>query len=399
MSLGFDWTYLGLDRSSESHSLAEPSFLSDVVLDQNWNTTGSEDGYASSSDTHVAQQISSSEHETLEQKSLDCSAEFAAIKKGGRAVACTAMAETEDSVTTLWIARNNGFEDADYSMFGRLAKLYDLRMTKEIKQLLHDSASAASKSKRLWVNICRLARIRIAIERFKDIILALPSLKKVSINLIPCPLAPQGPSEPPISLDQTTTLKAVLGRGWTLDKTGHEFFKQQKQKYNIHTKVQMLMYLTAQSSSRTSYFPYFGITPRGSPGRLFKPWTVPHAYELGPDQARRVSLTLVSMQKKIESTLMAEVKSHMQLERTSAFGGTSIMERQQSEPSQRQLHISWLTMIAERERVLESFRRGTDQPSVLEMHGPPIPREDAVEGECHSCPRLTSRKCSLCGQD
>ncbi|KAH3959539.1 hypothetical protein HBI24_243260 [Parastagonospora nodorum] len=393
MSLGFDWTYLGLDRSSESHSL----------------------------------QISSSEHETLEQKSLDCSAEFAAIKKGGRAVACTAMAETEDSVTTLWIARNNGFEDADYSMFGRLAKLqssrgiimagddllssdydrrgldprlarsvvtlsdlrYDLRMTKEIKQLLHDSASAASKSKRLWVNICRLARIRIAIERFKDIILALPSLKKVSINLIPCPLAPQGP----------TTLKAVLGRGWTLDKTGHEFFKQQKQKYNIHTKVQMLMYLTAQSSSRTSYFPYFGITPRGSPGRLFKPWTVPHAYELGPDQARRVSLTLVSMQKKIESTLMAEVKSHMQLERTSAFGGTSIMERQQSEPSQRQLHISWLTMIAERERVLESFRRGTDQPSVLEMHGPPIPREDAVEGECHSCPRLTSRKCSLCGQD
>ncbi|EAT78008.1 hypothetical protein SNOG_14468 [Parastagonospora nodorum SN15] len=487
MSLGFDWTYPGLDRS-EFHSLAnllslrndgqaELSFLSDVVLDQNWNTTGSEDGYALSSDTHVAQQISSSEHEALKQKFLDCLPEFAANKKGGRTVAFTTMAETEDSVT-LWIARNSGFEDADYSVFGRLAKLlgsfadndanrpeellwqemipyhrtiieqnyipdlrasfkacdpvrkgdkiftqsitsgsvatlfdlrrllfdndsnkmrilekhkhliiasYDLRMTREIKQLLHDSASATSKSKRLWVNICRLARIRVAIERFKDITLALPNLKKVSINLIPCPLTPQGPSKRSMSLDQTfsilglrldsTTSKAILGRGWTLDKARHEFFKQQKQKYNIHAEVQMLMYLTAQSSSRTSYFPYFGcsklscfmcnqflqcygsITTRGSHDRLFKPWTVPHADGLGADQARRVSKPLVSMQKKIESTLMGKAKSHMQLERTSAFGGSSIMGGQQGEPSQRQLHISRLTMIAERDRVAESFRR------------------------------------------
>ena len=125
-------TYPGLDRS-QFHSLAnllslrnggqaEPSFLSDVVLEPDWNADESEDGCASSMGTHLAQQISSSGHGPLKQKFLDCLAEFAAHKKGGKAVACSAMEEGEDSVI-IWIARNDGFQHADQLVFGKLERL------------------------------------------------------------------------------------------------------------------------------------------------------------------------------------------------------------------------------------------------------------------------------------
>ena len=132
MNESFDWTYPGLDWS-QFHSLAnllslrnggqaESSFLSDVVLEQDWSTGESDEGFASSVGTHLAHQISSSGHELLKQKFLDCLAEFAANKKGGRAVACSAMEEAEDSVV-VWIARNDGFQDVTQPVFDRIGQL------------------------------------------------------------------------------------------------------------------------------------------------------------------------------------------------------------------------------------------------------------------------------------
>lgn len=49
-------------------------------------------------------------------------AEIAAKKKGGTAVACSAMKEAEDNVV-IWIARNQGFSDVDKLAFDKLGKV------------------------------------------------------------------------------------------------------------------------------------------------------------------------------------------------------------------------------------------------------------------------------------
>jgi hypothetical protein len=128
----FDWNHPGLNWS-HFHSLAnllslrnscqaEPSSLSDTVLEEDWGPDDNGNGYVASIPTRVAYQISASGHGRLKRRFLDCLAEFAANKKGGIAVACTAMKETEDNVG-IWIARNEGFSEVDKLVFDKLGML------------------------------------------------------------------------------------------------------------------------------------------------------------------------------------------------------------------------------------------------------------------------------------
>lgn len=134
MSETFDWNCPGLNWS-HFHSLAnllslrnggqaEPSSLSDTVLEEDWDPDDNddEDGDAPSVDTRLAHQISGSGHGRLKQRFLDCLAEFAANKKGGTAVACSAMREAEDNVV-IWITRNEGFSDVDKLVFDKVGKV------------------------------------------------------------------------------------------------------------------------------------------------------------------------------------------------------------------------------------------------------------------------------------
>ena len=132
MSESFDWNYPGLNWS-HFHSLAnllslrnggqaEPSSLSDTVLEEDWDSDNNGDGNAPSINTIFADEISDSGHGRLKRRFLDCLAEFAANKKGGTAVACSAMKEAEDNVV-IWIARNEGFSDVDKLVFDRLGKV------------------------------------------------------------------------------------------------------------------------------------------------------------------------------------------------------------------------------------------------------------------------------------
>jgi hypothetical protein len=132
MSESFDWNYPGLNWS-HFHSLAnllslrnggqaEPSSLSDTVLEEDCDFDDNGDGDTPSIDTKFAYQISDSGHRRLKQRFLDCLAEFAANKKGGTAVACSAIKEAEDNVI-IWIARNEGFSDIDKPAFDKLGKL------------------------------------------------------------------------------------------------------------------------------------------------------------------------------------------------------------------------------------------------------------------------------------
>ena len=132
MSEIFEWNHPGLNRS-HFHSLAnllslrnggqaEPSSLCDAVLEEDWDPEDSGDEDALSANTRFANQISDSGYGRLKRKFLDCMAGFTANKQGGRAVACSAMKEAEDSVT-IWIARNEGFSDLDKLVFDRFGKM------------------------------------------------------------------------------------------------------------------------------------------------------------------------------------------------------------------------------------------------------------------------------------
>lgn len=133
MSGNFDWSYPGLNRhhftafgnllalrnGGQVEQLELASFSEDL-LPENQPEDGSE---TSSIDTSRADRISNAGHDVLKRKFLDCLAEFAANKKGGRSVACTSMRESEESVI-IWIARNEGFQTMESDLFeGKLANL------------------------------------------------------------------------------------------------------------------------------------------------------------------------------------------------------------------------------------------------------------------------------------
>lgn len=132
MSETFDWSHPGLNWSHfrslanllalRNGGQAEPTSLSDTLLEEDWDPDDSDDGDAVSMDTRFAHQLSDSGHGRLKRRFLDCLAEFASNKKGGKAVACSAMKEAEDSVI-VWITRNQGFSDLDKPVFDQLGKV------------------------------------------------------------------------------------------------------------------------------------------------------------------------------------------------------------------------------------------------------------------------------------
>ena len=213
----------------------------------------------------------------------------------------------------------------------------------------------------------------------------LPSFKKVTIILVPRPLAPANPSQRLLNLKQAfgilqfdlgpATTKAVLGQNWTVARIEREFAKRQKQKPNVHAEVQMLMSLNTNESYTSGLFPYLGcsklscfmcncflrsygrFTTRGCHGRLFKPWTVPSVDRLLPDQADQIAEALVLVQTEVETKLKASVEGYVRHERTSVIGGSSILGGRQEDRSQRQLQIDQLRIKAERDRVAEMFKR------------------------------------------
>ena len=294
------------------------------------------------------------------------------------------------SGTTLSVLRNLLFDgDIDgTSILEKYAKLviasYNARRTRDIEKVLYSSSIATSKSKSLWENICLIARLRVAFQTFKDIALTLPSFEQVTIVLVRCPTASGLPSPRLLSLKEafsvlqldltTATIKAVLDQKCTVDQIERKFAKRQKEKRNVHAEVQMLMFLNTDESSTSGLFPYFGcsklscfmcdrfiqsygrFTTRGCHGHLYN-WTVPIVDGLLPSKADRTAKALVSVQKAVKNQLTASVKGPIRHERTSVIGGSSILDGRQEERSQRQLQIARLSMIAERDRAAEMFKR------------------------------------------
>jgi hypothetical protein len=129
MAKSFSWSLEGLDihqftafgnlLALRNGGQVEPASLGNEALLQDESDNDSD---AESIDTSRPQQISDSGHDNLKRKFLDCLAEFAANKKGGLSVACSAMKEAEEGVE-IWIARNDGFSNKDQVLFDELGQL------------------------------------------------------------------------------------------------------------------------------------------------------------------------------------------------------------------------------------------------------------------------------------
>ena len=163
---------------------------------------------------------------------------------------------TSASDTTLSALRDPLF-DGDLNVTSTLEKhtrivnaSYDLRRTRKTEEILYSSPSATPRSKSLWLDICLLARLRVALQKFKEIAVTLPSFEQVTIILVPCPRAPANPSQRPLSCFMCNRFIQSLGR----------------------------------------------FTTRGCHGHLFKPWTVPSVNGLLPGHADWTAKALILVQ-------------------------------------------------------------------------------------------------------
>ncbi|OCK75458.1 hypothetical protein K432DRAFT_429412, partial [Lepidopterella palustris CBS 459.81] len=314
---------------------------------------------------------------------------------------------------------------------------YELRMTKSVEEALQSSPGATTKTKKLWVDICLLARLRVAFQKFEEIALKLPSFHKVTIILLPRDSVPVKPPERPLSLKQTfdvlnlsldsPTVKSMIGQRWALNRVEQEFIKRQKQKLNIHAEVQMLLFLCSNEPSIHALLPYFGCSKfscfmcarflqshgrfatRGCHGRLFKPWTVPETAGLGLGQADQIAGAVIRLQRDLKKELKSTIKGNGRQEKTSAIGGSSILSAYQAEGSRRQSDLERRKLKAEQERVAEMFKRQSlkENRSAFQMAATTssskddcaISQEPDELGECYNCPKMTSRQCSICNRD
>jgi hypothetical protein len=262
---------------------------------------------------------------------------------------------------------------------------YDLRRSSNLEQMLNNSSRASSTSKKLWVNICLIARLRVTFEKFKETALTFPSFTHITITLVSRPPAPASPPHRLLNLRETfdilglntkkNTVQAVMGQEWILSRLEREFMKRQRQKLNIHAEVQLLMHLNIANTAGSGIFPYIGCSKlccfmchsfiqsyghfnaRGCHGRLFKPWTIPNMELLLSEQVRRIIEAVISLQNEIVKKLVTPVAGKVRLERTSVFGGSSLIGTQHDEIPARQAQIDRLIVKAEQDRVAEKFRR------------------------------------------
>jgi hypothetical protein len=332
-------------------------------------------------------------HQTRIQSSYipDLRASFKAFEAGFRKTYPDTTGDGSDLASELSILRELLFNPSvNYeSTLDRHSRLvvaaYDLRRSSNIEQMLNSSARASSTSRKLWVSICLVARLRVIFEKFKETALTFPSFTRITIVLVSRPPTPASPPHRLMNLKETfdilgldtkkSTIQAVMGQKWTLSQLEGEFMKRQRQKLNIHAEMQLLMHLNTANTSGSGIFPYIGCSKlccfmcrsfiqsyghfnaRGCHGRLFKPWTIPKMELLLPEQVKQISEAVISLQNEIVEKLVTPVAGKVRHERTSVFGGSSLIGTQHPEISARRAQIDRLIVKAEQGRVAEMFRR------------------------------------------
>ncbi|KAL8833124.1 MAG: hypothetical protein Q9170_004482 [Blastenia crenularia] len=466
----FDWNYPGLNWS-HFHSLAnllslrnggqaEPSSLSDTVLEEDWDPDNNGDGDAASMDTTSARQLSMSGHGRLQRRFLDCLAEFAANKKGGTAVACSAMKEAEDNVV-IWVARNEGFSDVDKLTFDKLGEL----LANQSESLLWEEMVMYHQNRiehSYIPNLRASFKAYDAVQHSNDIntrgnsSVSDTTLSDLRTLLFDCNINGINTVEKhtrllvaAYNIRRTKTIEEVLynspsatskSRSLWLDiyllarlRVAFQKFKDIALTLPSFKQVTIILVLCpfalANPSQRslnlkqTFAILQLDLLPATTKAVLGQNWTIarierefakqqkqkPNVHAevqmlmyLNADESSTSAKALLSVQKEVKKKLKASVEGHIRHERTSVIGGSSVLSGRQEERSQRQLQIDRLRMKAERDRVAEMFKRVKRQtenkisPARRDSRGS---EGDEPEWDCQICERPTTRKCNICSKD
>ncbi|KAF7922174.1 hypothetical protein BELL_0761g00090 [Botrytis elliptica] len=315
-----------------------------------------------------------------------------------------------------------------------VTKAYELRKSKVVEELLQTSPKSTKQTRKLWNDICFLGRLRVILEKFKEVSLKLPSFSNVTIIPVTGDRIPQKALKDALKLrdtlnlldlpTDTLTVETVIGPSWTVAKAEREYGKLQKQALNIHAEIQMILFLSKNERLLDQSFAYFGcskyscfmcsrflkaygkIGTRGCHGRLFKPWTVPEVTGLASSQADKVAKSLVQVQKDIEKELKSDFDKAVRLEKTSVVGGSSIFSDHKAENSGKHLVIERRKKKMEQERVAGLFNRlsvgksdtASPKPTWGNLSDGTLVESEEL-GECNTCDIATSRLCSICNID
>ncbi|KAF7882964.1 hypothetical protein EAF00_011453 [Botryotinia globosa] len=169
-----------------------------------------------------------------------------------------------------------------------VTKAYDLRRSKVVEELLQTSPKSTKQTRKLWVDVCFLSRLRVILEKFKGVSLKLPSFNNVTIIPVTGDRIPQKVLRDALKLRETLdlldlptdtlTVETVIGPSWTVAKAEREYGKLQ-------------------------------------------------------NQADKVAKSVVQVQKDIEKELKSDFDKAVRLERTSVVGGSSIFSDRKAEKS------------------------------------------------------------------
>ncbi|THV46494.1 hypothetical protein BGAL_0381g00010 [Botrytis galanthina] len=315
-----------------------------------------------------------------------------------------------------------------------VTKAYDSRRSKVVEELLQTSPKSTKQTRKLWIDICFLGRLRVILEKFKEVSLKLPSFNNVTIIPVTGDRIPQKALKDALELRETLnlldlptdtlTVETVIGPSWAVAKAEREYGKLQKQALNIHAEIQLILLLSRNERLLDKSFAYFGcskyscfmcshflkaygrIGTRGCHGRLFKPWTVPEATGLTSSQADKIAKSVVQVQKNIEKELKSDFDKAVRLERTSVVGGSSIFSDHKAEKSGKHLVIEQRKKKMEQERVAGLFNRlsvGKSETAFPKStwgnpSGGALAESNQL-GECNTCSKVASRMCSICNKD
>jgi hypothetical protein len=266
-----------------------------------------------------------------------------------------------------------------------VSQAYRLRKIREVKDLLLKPPRATVSTRKLWICICFLGRLRVCYEISKDIVNKLPSFAKVDIVLIPRAPVLQDSIKNALTLKQTLeklclqldlpTIQTMLGEKWTIVKAEQKFRQLQRQKLNVHAEVQIIMFFSKLDETFVHLIRYFGCSKyscfmcshflkahgtfktRGSHGRLFKPCTIPTTTGLVAIQYTRLRDAVLQVQKDIKKELKRDFQRPKKQEKTSVVGGSTVFSGESAKEAAANPVTESRRMKAEQERVAAMFKR------------------------------------------
>jgi len=322
-----------------------------------------------------------------------------------------------------------------------IMKAYEIRSSPSFRWLMRGIRGNSSPTKRLWISICFLGRLRETYLSFIKVATALPAFGKIVIRAIRKGQKPKPPARA-LTLteafnvlglkDDDETVRNHVRAKYTRGKAAKDFDNIQAMKPYIHCEVQVLLHLL-QNDGLKDIFQYIGcskrscfmcwnlltahgpLRTRGCHGKLYSRWIIPET----PNLTAAAVESLAEAIRQLENTLSLHLRTPVgkpsaQLAESSigitasidaARPGGRRSRNKLIEDSSSRTAGYFTSNLKERYRHLTEQRNPKDKEVVQLLDESTsesscgVSKTTSKSGDCYHCERLTSRRCSRCQRD